>query len=218
MIDYQKQFFDRLVAKDMAGSMRIINAALEDGTLSADTILLTVVSAAMDQIGRMQLNQMVTLSEVFMMAAIGDAAIDRLLQELPELPYTGGTVILGSAEGDYHSLGRKIVGSFLRVGGFKVIDLGPSVPAAAFVDRACEEGAFVIGVSALLLHTAEKIKEVRDLLDERRLSGQIKLMVGGAAFNFDRHMVRQVGADGMALNALGAVAAVRSLSGQRKLS
>jgi methanogenic corrinoid protein MtbC1 len=218
VIDYQKQFFDRLVAKDMAGSMRIINAALEDGTLSADTILLTIVSAAMDQVGRMQLNQMVTLSEVYMMAAIGDSAIDRLLQELPELPHTGGTVVLGSAEGDYHSLGRKIVGSFLRVGGFRVVDLGASVPAATFVDRACEEDAFVIGVSALLLHTAEKIKEVRDLLDERRLSSQIKLMVGGAAFNFDRQMVRQVGADGMALNALGAVAAVRSLNGQRTLS
>ncbi len=218
MIDYQKQFFERVMAKDMPGSMRVIDAALAGGTLSPDKILLTVVSGAMDQVGKLQLNQAITLSEVFMMAAIGDAAIDRLLPEMPDLPYLGGTVVLGSAEGDYHSLGRKIVGSFLRVAGFKVVDLGASVSAATFVDRACEEQAFVIGVSALLLHTAEKIKEVRSLLDERRLSGQIKLVVGGAAFNFDRQMVRQVGADGMALNALGAVAAVRSLSGQRKLT
>ena len=217
MVDFQKQFFDRVVAKDMTGSMAVIEVALNDDALSPAQILLSVVSGAMDQVGRMQLNEVVTLSEVFMMAAIGDAAIDRLGKELPELPFQAGTVVLGSAEGDYHSLGRKIVGSFLRVAGFKVIDLGASVSAAKFVESAVSENAGVIGVSALLLHTAEKIKEIRDLLDERHLNNRIKLMVGGAAFNFDRHMVRRVGADGMALNAMGAVAAVRSLNGQRKL-
>jgi methanogenic corrinoid protein MtbC1 len=70
-------------------------------------------------------------------------------------------------------------------------------------------------VSALLLHTAEKIKEIRQLLDERHLSPRIKLAVGGAAFNIDRELARTVGADGTALNALGAVAYVRSLQGGR---
>lgn len=217
-MDYQRAFFEHVISKDITGSLRVIDEALADASLSPHTILLTVVSAAMDQVGQMQANQVITLSEVFMMAAIGDAAIERLLVELPELPFTGGTIVIGSAEGDYHSLGRKIVASFLRVAGFRVVDLGTSVPAETFIEQAVAERAFVIGVSALLLHTAEKAKTVRDLLDERRLSSRIKLVVGGAAFNFDRHMVRQVGADGMALNALGAVAAVRTLAGEGRFA
>jgi len=216
LIPYREQFLDRLLVQDLQGGIAVIDAAIQAG-FPPKTILLKVVSPAMDHIGTMQANREITLSEVFVVARISDAAIDRLVRVLDSRSgqtledATAQAVIVGSAEGDYHSLGRKIVCSFLRMGRFRVIDLGASVSAQRFVDATMAEQAPVICVSALLLHTAERVKEIRALLHERSLEDQIKLVVGGAVFNIDRELYRLVGADATAVNAPGAVTVVRSL-------
>jgi 5-methyltetrahydrofolate--homocysteine methyltransferase len=204
------QFLDQLLHLDIQGGMAVIKTAVDAG-FPAKSILLKVVSAAMETIGQMQANQVVTLAEVYIMSRIGDMAIERLMPMITDRPASAGTVILGSAFGDHHSLGRKIVGSFLRTASFRVIDLGRSVNSQLFIDTALAEQSHVICVSALLLHTAENIKEIRALLQTRGLEDQIKLIVGGAVFNFDDQLYKVVGADATARNAPGAVAAVRSM-------
>lgn len=208
---FRELFFDKLTHHDIVGSMGVIEAAVATGMTPAG-VLLSIVNAAMEQVGKRQAEQEIALSEVFVMSAIVDSALDWLFQRMPDKPQVAGTIVLGSAPGDFHSLGRKIVGSFLRVAGFRVVDLGVNVSAAQLVDTAVTEKAAVIGVSALLLHTAENIKEVRQLLDDRKLQRRIKLAVGGAAFTIDRQLARTVGADATAINALGAVGCMRALT------
>jgi methylmalonyl-CoA mutase cobalamin-binding domain/chain len=211
----RQDFFAKLLKQDFQGSMAVIEATLEAG-FPPKAILLNVVSQAMDEIGVMQANREITLSEVYVVAKIGDAAVERLLRFSKEKPETTATIIIGSAPGDYHSLGRKIVSSFLRMGGFKVIDLGLSASPAQLVDRAVEENAAVICVSALLLHTALRIIEVREIINQRELQDQIKLVVGGAVFNFDDQLYKTVGADATARNAPGAVTVIRALLGAKR--
>jgi len=207
---YREQFLSALNTQNRDGALALIDSALQAG-FPPKLIILRVISAALDTIGERQAHQEITLSEVFLMARISDAALERLLQRMREKPETRGTVIVASATGDYHSLGRKILCSFLRVGGFRVVDLGASVASATIVDRAVSENAAVICVSALLLHTAQNITEVRELIDTRNLKDQIKLVVGGAVFNMDPQLFHSVGADATARNAPAAVAVVRSM-------
>jgi trimethylamine corrinoid protein len=207
---YRQQFFDKLVNQDIAGGATVIESAIASGA-PPETILLEVVSSAMDEIGRMQANQEITLSEIYVIAKIAEKAINRLLGAMPKSPPSAGTVAIGTVAGDYHGLGRKIVGSFLRAAGFRVHDLGVSVPSKDFVNTAVAMDASVICASALLLHTAEKVREIRTLLHERGLEDKIKLVAGGAAFNFDRELYRALGADATALNASDAVTVVRQL-------
>ncbi len=115
-----------------------------------------------------------------------------------------GPVVIGNVEDDYHSLGRKMVSVFLRAAGWKVIDLGNDVFPSDFIDAALEHGARVIGVSAMMLTTAENIRAVRAELDARGLSGRIRLAVGGAVFKLRPELVREVGGDGSAPSAIQA--------------
>ena len=115
-----------------------------------------------------------------------------------------GPVILGNVEDDYHSLGRKMVSVFLRAAGWKVVDLGNDVTPADFVDAAVVNGARVIGVSAMMLTTAENIRAVRAELDGRGLSGRIRLAVGGAVFKLRPELVYEVGGDGTVPSAIQA--------------
>jgi methylmalonyl-CoA mutase cobalamin-binding domain/chain len=117
-----------------------------------------------------------------------------------------GPVILGNVEDDYHSLGRKMVAVFLRAAGWRVIDLGNDVSPADFVAAALEHGARVIGVSAMMLTTAENIRAVRAEVDARGLKGKVLLAVGGAVFKLRPELMHEVGGDGTAASAIQAPA------------
>ena len=113
-----------------------------------------------------------------------------------------GPVVIGNIEEDFHALGRRMVGIFLRAEGWIVYDLGNDVTPKEFVDKAIEVGARVIGVSALMLTTAYNIKRLRQEIDRRGLTGKIQIAVGGAAFVVCPGLVEEVGGDGTAANAL----------------
>ena len=81
----------------------------------------------------------------------------------------------------------------LKGAGFEVIDIGVDVAPAAFVDKAEEVGADVIGMSALLTTTMPNMKSLVDTLNERGLREKYIVMVGGAPVN--QAFADQVGAD-----------------------
>ncbi len=123
-------------------------------------------------------------------------------------------VVIGNIEDDYHSLGRKLVATFLRASGWEVHDMGNDVVAADFIDKAVEVGAKVVGASAMMYTTAMNIKTLRNEIDERGLAGKIKLAVGGAVFVLRPELVVEVGGDGTARNALEAPEIFDQLLGQ----
>jgi methanogenic corrinoid protein MtbC1 len=82
--------------------------------------------------------------------------------------------------------------------------LGNDVLATEFVDKAVELKARVIGISAMMYSTAVNIKKVRDEIDKRKLTNQIKLAVGGAVFRLRPELVAEVGGDGTTGNAMNA--------------
>ncbi len=207
--EYSETFLQGMLNVDRQAAAECIERALENG-VTPDDVVLKIINVAMDRLGELQADQVVVLAQVFAAAQIVDNALKRLLPLLKKKRRTFGTVVLGNIQGDNHSLGRKTVATFLRVAGYEVHDMGASVPPAALVDKARETGAHVIGVSALLLHTAKKISEVRPLLNEAGLS-HVKLIVGGAPFNMDPTLYRRVGADATTQNAHDAVRAIRML-------
>ncbi len=113
-------------------------------------------------------------------------------------------VVIGNIEDDYHSLGRKLVVTFLRASGWEVHDMGNDVVAADLIDKAVEVGARVVGASAMMYTTAMNIKMLRNEIDRREMTGKIKLAVGGAVFVLRPELVVEVGGDGTARSALEA--------------
>ncbi len=103
-------------------------------------------------------------------------------------------VVLATVEADLHDIGKGIVASLMVANGFEVIDLGRDVPSQKIVDTAIEQGADVIGSSALLTTTMTHQKEIEELLAEKGLKGKIKTIVGGAPVTL--RWQTKIGADG----------------------
>lgn len=139
----------------------------------------------------------------------GDAAkkaFDFLKDNFPgQRTAQGGTVVIGTVEGDIHDIGKNIVSALLENHGFRVLDLGKSVPAQAFLEAARREKADVVGLSALMTTTMVEMPRVIELL-RQELPG-VKVIVGGAVVTAE--YAREIGADGYGADAVEAVQLVR---------
>jgi corrinoid protein of di/trimethylamine methyltransferase len=122
---------------------------------------------------------------------------------------TLGTVVLGTVAGDIHEIGKSLVGTMLTANGFVVHDLGVDVPASRFAEAVRETGANLLGLSALLTTTMGVQRKVIEELTEAGLRDQVKVMVGGAPVS--TQWAQEIGADGYAEDAIGAVALARRL-------
>ncbi len=91
---------------------------------------------------------------------------------------SNGTVVLATAKGDVHDIGKNIVGVVLRCNSYEVIDLGVMVPSARLLQTARDEGADLVGVSGLITPSLDEMCHVAAEL--QREGFDIPLLIGGA--------------------------------------
>lgn len=120
-----------------------------------------------------------------------------------------GVIVLATVEGDIHDIGKNIVAVLLENYGFKVIDLGKDVKASVILDRAAQENADIIGLSALMTTTMPRMQEVVEGVKARGLRSRV--MVGGAVLN--QEYADKIGADAYSEDARAAVLTAQKLVG-----
>jgi 5-methyltetrahydrofolate--homocysteine methyltransferase len=188
---------------------QLTQQAIDDG-LPAEEILNNGLMSGMRVVGELFRDHEVFLPEVLLAARAMNRGVDLIKPLLAgeEIP-TIGKVVIGTAKGDLHDIGKNLVGIMLKGAGFEVIDLGNDVTAERFVDTAVDSGAKVIGISALLTTTMSSMKDVIDLLRDRGLAGEIHTIVGGAPVS--KEFAEEIGADGFAKDAATAANVAQEL-------
>ncbi len=104
-----------------------------------------------------------------------------------------GTVVIGTIEGDIHSIGKDIVASMLNIAGFNVVDLGRDVPIGTFIEKVKELKPQIVASSALMTTTMVNQIQIEEQLKEAGVRDQVKTMVGGAPCTQD--WADKIGAD-----------------------
>ena len=122
---------------------------------------------------------------------------------------TLGKVVLGTARGDIHDIGKNLVATILSASGFQIFDLGTSVTPEQFVAKAKEVDADIVGISALLTTTMAGQKAVIEALDRNGLRPRVKAIIGGAAVT--PKWAAEIGADGYSRNAIDALELAKNL-------
>jgi 5-methyltetrahydrofolate--homocysteine methyltransferase len=91
---------------------------------------------------------------------------------------TKGKIVMATAKGDVHDIGKNIVGVVLQCNGFEVIDLGVMVHAETIFQAAREHDADIIGISGLITPSLEEMTHVAK--EMQRQGFTIPLLIGGA--------------------------------------
>ena len=116
---------------------------------------------------------------------------------------TRGKVVVGTAKGDIHDIGKDIVVSLLKSANYEVHDLGVDVPPDQFVAAVQQTGAPVVGLSGLLTTSFDSMKATVAALETAGVRSQVRVMIGGGPVT---EQVRGfVGADAVGHDAQAAV-------------
>jgi 5-methyltetrahydrofolate--homocysteine methyltransferase len=91
---------------------------------------------------------------------------------------SAGKVVLATAKGDVHDIGKNIVGVVLACNNYEVIDLGVMVPASRILETARAEDADIIGVSGLITPSLDEMCHVAGEMEREGL--ELPLLIGGA--------------------------------------
>ena len=187
----------------------LVQKALNEGIGPAD-VLTSGLIAGMHVIGERFKKNEVYVPEVLIAARAMHAAMDILK---PKLAAAGvqpiGKVVMGTVKGDLHDIGKNLVCMMLEGAGFQVIDCGIDCSPEKFIKSAQDNGATIIGMSALLTTTMPSMKSVVDAVAQAGLKGKILTMIGGAPVT--QNYASEIGADGYAPDAASAVDVAKKL-------
>lgn len=192
---------------DKEAAFAVVNDALASGISAEDIVFKVVIPAVEELMSAITRDPDANLAQHFMTAQIAAEVTEKMLEKFEHPPEIIGRVVIGTASGDLHSLGKRIVMGCLKALMVDAIDLGVNVPAQRFVDEAVAHEAQVIAISAMMVHTAtgeHGARGVRQLLRERGLEGRIRIVVGGAPYRFDGELYKSVGADAWASDGVSA--------------
>jgi 5-methyltetrahydrofolate--homocysteine methyltransferase len=197
------------------GDANSVRAATEQALaagLSAQEILNDGLIAGMDQVGRDFKAGDLFIPEVLIAARAMHAGLGVLR---PILAQTGvptmGKIVVGTVSGDLHDIGKNLVAMMMEGAGFEIVDLGADVSPARFVEAVRDEGARLLGMSALLTTTMTAMQTTIDALVEAGLRDKVKVIIGGAPVT--AAFAEKIGADAYAPDAAAAVDTARSLNG-----
>ena len=194
---------------------RLVNlcrASLEKNDTTPEE-LLKIIGDTMQYVGELFEQEEIFLPDLIGSADIVKKVVDEILD--PAIKEKGGEretlgkVVLGTVEGDVHSIGKDLVASFLFSNGFEIFNLGEEVPASRFIEKAEEVNARVIGLSSLLTMSMSFQKEVIDELEKRGLRDKYKVVIGGSPTSVD--WAEEIGADGWADDAIEAVDLIKKI-------
>ena len=205
---------ESVVVGDAEKVEKLIKQALDEG-MGALEILNEGLVKGMDVVGEKYKNYEMYLPGLVVSARAmraGLAILNPILATSRDR--SSVKIAVGTVMGDTHDIGKNIVAAMLEGAGFEVVDLGYDVPPDRFVSAIVDDGADVIGMSALVTTNMLSMKETMDAIEEAGVRGKAKVIIGGAPVT--QEYADRIGADGYAEDAALAVDLVRKLFREEK--
>lgn len=208
MTDMQR-ISEEVVCGHRAEVQRLVESALGAGHDAADILSLGLIPG-MTVVGQKMAHGTFFLPEVLVAARAMQAGLELLKPIIAEEGVAArGVAVIGTVKGDVHDIGKNLVGIMLEGSGFKVVDLGVNVAAERFADAIRDNGADILGMSAMLTTTMLGMRTTTQLLKKRGLRDAVKIMIGGAPVN--QAWADEIGADAYCENCTLAVERAKAL-------
>jgi len=188
-------------------ALRLVNEAIEKGEKPLD--ILADCQKAMNIVGERYESREYFLPELVMSGELLQEISD-ILKPVMQAESSGegdskrGRIVLGTARGDIHDIGKDIVGFMLEVNGFEVHDLGVDVPEERFVEAVKEVKPQVLALSGFLTLAYDSMKSTVEALKKAGLRDEVKIMIGGGS-QIGEKVKDYVAADAYGINAVEAV-------------
>lgn len=184
---------ERLASYVVEGSKEGLLPDLEQALTkySALEVINGPLMRGMEEVGRLFNNNELIVAEVLQSAEVMKASV-AYLEQFMEKNETSvkGKIILATVKGDVHDIGKNLVEIILSNNGYRIINLGIKVPPERIIEAYREEKVDAIGLSGLLVKSAQQM--ILTAQDLRTAGIDVPIMVGGAALTrkFTKNRIR----------------------------
>ncbi|MDH3511566.1 MAG: cobalamin-dependent protein [Gammaproteobacteria bacterium] len=203
------QYLQLVLEGNVSDAIAKVTRAAQNG-MDAAGVYTDVLMPAQREIGRLWHLGDVTVAEEHLVSFATQRAMAILANSAPDVPGNGKTVITAAVAGNIHDIGLRAVADLYQIAGWRSIFLGSDVPMRDLPAMLTffEADLFLLGamLSTHIQKVAETIQVIRD-----RCERDVKIIVGGAAFDEAPQLWRRNNSDGYADSIEGAVALGSSL-------
>ncbi len=212
VIEQESLFHDLMVKLDMEMVKEETKKALEAEV--SPQLIIDGLSSGMEDVGNKFAQGEFFLSELIWAGEIMKEAMVLLEPHYKAVDrdYVG-KVVIATVEGDLHDIGKNIAISMLRSAGFDVIDLGVDVPAERILEKALENKADIVALSALLSIVQPYLEDAVRTMRSSNSGKKLKILLGGRIV--DDEKAREMGADAYAKDAWDGVAKAKTLMSKK---
>ena len=212
MSDPPSERLDELIVHmDERGALAQIRERLSAGEDPA--ALVEECRTGMERVGRLYEEGTYYISALVMAGEIIREATELLIPRLTAARQEtgGGKMVIATARGDIHDIGKNIVIALLDADGFAMVDLGVNVAPEQIADTVERERPDVLGLSCLLTSGYEALRQTIELVREQSTTWHphLPIVLGGAAV--DEMVKERLGADAWCDDAARGLGVVRAL-------
>lgn len=197
--DYAERLWSAAVDGDDYTAGEIVLGAAAAG-VAAETVLLDVIGAVQQRVGREWAANQLTVAQEHAVTAINERAIGALTRTLGRPQPHRGRVSVACVDGEWHALPARLLAEVLTLRGFRVDYLGAQVPTPHLINHLHRTGPDVVALSSSV---ANRLPAAHATITACQAAG-VPVMVGGAAFGPDGRYARLFGAEAWAPDARAA--------------
>lgn len=205
------RYLQQVLEGNVADAISTVQKAARNG-LDHAGVYLEVLLPAQREIGRLWHLGDVTVAEEHLVSATTQRSMAVLANTAPGVAPNGKTVVSAAVAGNAHDIGLRAVADLYQLAGWRSIFVGSDVPTGDLPGTLTffEADLLLLGatLSTQIQKVAETIRVVRD-----RCERNVKIVVGGSAFDEAPDLWQRVGGDGYSPTVDGAVAVGARLVG-----
>lgn len=204
------EYLDALLRGRRDLASRLILDAVESGT-GVKEIYLHVFQTAQHEIGRLWQRNEISVAQEHYCTAATQLIMSQLYPYIFSSARRGKTLVATCVSGDLHEIGVRMVSDFFEMAGWDTFYLGANTPVRDLLEVLKERRADMVLLSATMTFHLRFVREIIAAIRADAETKSMKIMVGGYPFNIAPGLWKEIGADGFAKDAEGAVETAENL-------
>jgi MerR family transcriptional regulator, light-induced transcriptional regulator len=204
LADMRDQYLQQQLRGDRRVALQFIETALSEGA-SVNDVRCRIVQAAQRELGRLWLEDQITIAQEHMATAISQLALAHLFQRDEFRDRLHRKILIACVPGEHHEFPARLLADALEVAGYDVRFLGADVPLDSLQHSIETERPDVVALSMTMLFHLPALRETVTAVRAMKKRGML-IAIGGSLFESSPTLSADIGADLVATDADGFIA------------
>lgn len=201
----QKDYLNAVIIGDRNLASRLILDSVKD-KYSARDVYMHVLERSLKEVGRLWEMNIIDVSQEHYISNVTQQIMSQLYPYFSFQDRNKRSCVSLSVSGEFHNIGIRMVTDFLESAGWDTYYLGSDIPSQNVIRAIQDRKADMLAISATMAFNIDAVSGLIKGVRSARGCKNVRIIVGGRAFNLNKQLWRVVDADGYAESADKAVA------------